>query len=54
MLDGEDVEKQHNSYPEVGEILILGTVIKGRSVFLCNEKQTFCFGLLSWGIKLST
>lgn len=47
MLDEEDIENSTVQIQEVGETLS-HQVIKGRNVFLCNEKQNFCFSMLSW------
>ena len=52
LLDGEDMENSTVQIQEVGETYS-GTVIKGRNVSLCNEKQNFYFSILSWGIKCS-
>ena len=52
LLDGEDMENSTVQIQEVGETYS-GTVIKGRNVSLCNEKQNFYFSILSWGIKFS-
>lgn len=51
LLDGEDMENSTVQIQEVGETYS-GTVIKGRNISLCNEKQNFYFSILSWGIKL--
>ena len=53
LLDGEDMENSTVQIWEVGETY-LGTVLKSRNVFLCNEKQNVCFSILLWGIKFST
>ena len=52
LLDGDDMENSTVQIQEVGETYS-GTVIKGRNVSLCNEKQNFYFSILSWGIKFS-